>query len=52
VEQAARMASTYPAQFLGLGSEMGRIASGYRASMTVLDDRLHARSAWIDGSPG
>ena len=52
VEQAARMASTYPAQFLGLGADMGRIAAGYRANLTVLDDALAARAAWIDGSPG
>jgi N-acetylglucosamine-6-phosphate deacetylase len=52
VEQAARMASTYPAQFLGLGADTGRIAAGYRANLTVLDDTLAARAAWIDGSPG
>ena len=45
------MASTYPARFLGLGSELGRIAPGYRACFTVLDDALVARAAWIDGSP-
>jgi N-acetylglucosamine-6-phosphate deacetylase len=52
VEQAVRMASTYPANFLGLGQELGRIAPGYRANLTVLDDGLTARAAWIDGSPG
>jgi N-acetylglucosamine-6-phosphate deacetylase len=46
------MASTYPAQFLGLGRELGRIAPGYRANLTVLDEKLTARAAWIDGSPG
>jgi N-acetylglucosamine-6-phosphate deacetylase len=51
VEQAVRMASTYPARFLGLDRELGRIAPGYRASFTVLDDGLRARAAWIDGSP-
>ena len=51
VEQAARMASTHPAQFLGLGAELGRIAPGYRANFTVLDDALVCRAAWIDGSP-
>jgi N-acetylglucosamine-6-phosphate deacetylase len=52
VEQAVRMASTYPAQFLGLGAELGRIAPGHRANFTLLDDALVARAAWIDGSPG
>ena len=50
VEQAARMASTYPAQFLRLDHELGRIAPGYRASFTVLDDSLRVRGTWIDGA--
>ena len=52
VERAVRMASTYPARFLGLGDELGRIATGYRANLTVLDDGLTARATWVDGSPG
>lgn len=51
VEQAARMASTYPAQFLGLGNELGRIAPGYRAHLTVVDSGLRVRQTWIDGVP-
>ena len=51
VAQAVRMASTYPAQFLGLDRELGRIAPGLRANFTVLDDTLHAKGAWIDGRP-
>lgn len=51
VEQAARMASTYPAEFLGLGRELGRIAPGYRANLTVLDANLTAGRTWIDGRP-
>ena len=51
VEQAARMASTYPAQFLGLGNELGRIAPGYRAHLTVADSGLKVRQTWIDGVP-
>lgn len=49
--EAARMASTYPAEFLGLGGEMGRIARGYRANLVVADDRLRVSQAWIDGVP-
>ena len=49
LERAARMASTYPAQFLGLDGEMGRIAPGYRANLVALDARLHAKNTWIDG---
>jgi N-acetylglucosamine-6-phosphate deacetylase len=38
--EAARMASTYPADFLGLGSTHGRIAPGCRADLVVMDDAL------------
>jgi N-acetylglucosamine-6-phosphate deacetylase len=49
LEQAARMASTYPAQFLGLGAELGQIAPGYRASLVALDDDMRVTTTWIDG---
>ena len=38
--EAARMASRYPAAFLGLGGELGRIAPGYRANLVLVDDGL------------
>ena len=47
--QAAAMASTNPAAFLRLDHELGRIAPGYRASLALLDDDLHATQTWIDG---
>jgi N-acetylglucosamine-6-phosphate deacetylase len=47
--EAARMASEYPAEFLGLGHELGRIAPGYRANLTLLDDDLKVRRTWIEG---
>ena len=47
--EAVRMASTYPAQFLGLGRELGRIAPGYRANLVLADDRLNVIDTWIDG---
>jgi N-acetylglucosamine-6-phosphate deacetylase len=50
LEQAARMASTYPAQFLGLGGELGRISPGYRASLVAADEGLNVRQTWIDGA--
>jgi N-acetylglucosamine-6-phosphate deacetylase len=49
LEQASRMASTYPAEFLGLGKELGRIAPGYRANLVLCDERLQAMETWIDG---
>jgi N-acetylglucosamine-6-phosphate deacetylase len=47
--EAARMASEYPAEFLGLGHELGRIAPGYRANLVLLDDELRVRNTWIEG---
>ncbi len=47
--QAARMASQWPAEFLGLGDEIGRIAPGYRANLVAADDELRVLETWIDG---
>lgn len=49
IEDATRMASQYPAEFLGLGAELGRIAAGYRANLVQLDDRLEVVTTWIEG---
>lgn len=48
--EAARMASEYPAAFLGLDRELGRIAPGYRANLVLLDDDLRVTRTWIEGS--
>lgn len=47
--EAARMASLYPAQFLGLDHELGRIAPGYRADLTLIDEHVNVLGTWIDG---
>jgi N-acetylglucosamine-6-phosphate deacetylase len=47
--EAVRMASQYPAEFLGLGGELGRIAPGYRANLVLADDALDIKETWIDG---
>ena len=47
--EAARMASEYPAAFLGLDNEIGRIAPGYRANLVLLDDGLRVQRTWIEG---
>jgi N-acetylglucosamine-6-phosphate deacetylase len=49
LSQAVRMASEWPAQFLGLGAELGRIAPGYRANLVAADDELKVLETWIDG---
>jgi N-acetylglucosamine-6-phosphate deacetylase len=47
--EAVRMASQYPAEFLGLGGELGRIAPGYRANLVLADDSLDIIETWIEG---
>jgi N-acetylglucosamine-6-phosphate deacetylase len=47
--EAARMASLYPAAFLGLDHELGRIAAGYRADLVLVDDDVQVQETWIDG---
>jgi N-acetylglucosamine-6-phosphate deacetylase len=46
---AVRMASQYPAEFLGLAHETGRISPGYRANLVLADDHLNVLETWIDG---
>jgi N-acetylglucosamine-6-phosphate deacetylase len=47
---ASQMASGNPAEFLGLGAELGQIAAGYRADLVLLDDRLEVCETWIGGN--
>jgi N-acetylglucosamine-6-phosphate deacetylase len=49
--EAVRMASLYPAEFLGLAHEIGRIAPGYRANFVLADEQLRVLDTWIDGQP-
>jgi len=49
LESSLRMASQYPAEFLRLGHEIGRIAPGYRANLALLDENLEVVHTWIDG---
>lgn len=51
LEEAARMASTYPAQFLRLDDRYGHIAPGYRADLVWLDAGLRIAGTWIAGRP-
>jgi N-acetylglucosamine-6-phosphate deacetylase len=50
IVEAARMASETPAEFLGLGSELGRIAPGYRANLVLMDDQFNVQKTWIEGA--
>jgi N-acetylglucosamine-6-phosphate deacetylase len=49
LDEAARMASTYPAEFLRLGTSHGRIAPGYQADFVVLGPAVSVRQTWISG---
>ena len=51
LHEAVHMASLYPAEFLGLARELGRVEPGYRANLVLTDERLNVRASWIDGQP-
>lgn len=51
LEHAVAMASAFPASFLGLDGDRGRIAPGYRADLVVADERMNVKQAWIGGTP-
>jgi len=46
---AVRMASEFPAAFLGLERHLGRIAVGARASFVIADEEMNIGATWIDG---
>ena len=47
LDEAARMASSYPADFLGVATSRGRIAAGQRADFVQVDEDLAVRRTWI-----
>jgi N-acetylglucosamine-6-phosphate deacetylase len=49
LQDALVMASTAPAQFLGLGARLGRIVPGYLASLVNLDQELRVKQTWVEG---
>lgn len=49
LDEALRMASTYPATFLGLAARLGRIEAGYDASLVWLDSSLEVKAVWMEG---
>ena len=51
LDEAVRMASTYPADFLGLSDSHGRIAPGYCADLVVMDGDYRITQSWVDGKP-
>lgn len=51
LDEACRMASTYPARFLGVGDRIGSIQAGWQADLVWLDRELRVRGTWIAGLP-
>ncbi len=50
---ALRFASTHPAEFLGLGNTLGRLAPGFRADMAALDGAaIEVLDTWVAGASG
>jgi len=50
LERALRCASLHPADFLGLGRSLGRLAPGYRADMAAFDPKdISVFAAWVAG---
>ena len=53
LEDALRIASRNPADFLGLGDHLGRLAPGYRADMVAFHpDKINVIETWIAGKAG
>jgi len=53
LETAVRFAATNPAEFLGLGHWLGRLATGYRADMVALDPiGIEVLDTWVAGMRG
>ncbi|NMH64724.1 N-acetylglucosamine-6-phosphate deacetylase [Shewanella salipaludis] len=48
-EEALRMASLYPAQFLGIADRQGRIGPGYSADLAILDGQGRVSATYIAG---
>lgn len=49
LDEVLRMASAYPADFLGIADRMGRLKPGMRADLVLLDDGLAVKETWIAG---
>ena len=51
IADALTMASRTPATFLGLGSELGSIATGYRADLVAFNSAFEVIETWVAGCP-
>lgn len=52
LQSALRLASRTPAEFLGMGDSLGRIAPGYRADLVAFQpDDVRVTATWVAGQP-
>ena len=51
IANALTMASRTPATFLGLESELGAIAPGYRADLVAFSSKFEVIQTWVSGRP-
>ena len=49
LEEALRMASTYPAEAIGRQNEFGYVRKGNHANLVLLDERLNVIETWVEG---
>jgi N-acetylglucosamine-6-phosphate deacetylase len=49
LEESLRMASLYPAMFLGLDDQRGRAVAGHRADLALLRPDLGVLATWVGG---
>ncbi|MBC08048.1 N-acetylglucosamine-6-phosphate deacetylase [Thalassospira sp.] len=50
LDEALRMASLYPAEFLGLDHIIGRLVPGHQADMILFDDQFTVTQSWVKGA--
>lgn len=50
LEEALRMASLYPAEFLGMDDEIGRIKAGHQANLVTLNKDFNVTRSWLNGA--
>jgi N-acetylglucosamine-6-phosphate deacetylase len=52
MEEALRLASKNPADFIGVGDRLGQLAPGYRADMVAFDPgKIEVIETWVAGRP-
>lgn len=48
-DEALRMATAYPAEYLGVADSRGYLREGYRADLVVLDNQMNVQRVFVNG---